>query len=139
MIDVEYEAKQKEIQKRNKMATKIQALFRGYRGRVKFELQKPELKRQQGARVFCVECEIVLATKRCRVCKDRYCDNCYAQLHRKGKRLTHTFDILRGNNNGQIVDMNANPMLWNEYWDANARAKYWYHSITGEATWICPY
>jgi len=27
---------------------------------------------------------------------------------------------------------------WQEFWDENAQAKYWYNSITGEASWTRP-
>ena len=27
---------------------------------------------------------------------------------------------------------------WEEYWDDQAQAKYWYNHLTGEATWIKP-
>jgi hypothetical protein len=98
------------------------------------------LKKAAAARSFCVECEIAVATKKCRMCKDRYCDSCYANMHRKGQRKNHTFEVIRNNkSNNPEADSYNNPHLWTEYYDHSAQAKYWYHSITGEATWICPY
>lgn len=136
--------KDKELQKLQRSAMRIQATYRGHRGRQHFKLVEPQLKKQLKARAFCVECEVNVATKRCRECKDQYCDKCFDQLHRKGKRKLHGWDPTRrdvnsnmGNNmNGLGLD---NPNLWEEYWDDNAQAKYWYHTVTGEATWICPY
>ena len=28
---------------------------------------------------------------------------------------------------------------WDEYWDDNAQAKYWFNRVTGEAQWVNPY
>lgn len=122
-------------------AATIQAFARGVSGRTKFKAIESELRKQLKARAFCVECEIAVAVRRCTECRDQYCEPCYENLHRKGKRKGHGWTPLRkkdsdtnGNNLGK-----DNPLLWEEYWDNNAQAKYWYHSVTGEATWICPY
>ena len=137
--------KDKELQKLIRRAIKIQSLYRGYRGRRKFREIEPQLKKALKARAFCVECEVNVATKRCRECKDQYCDKCFDILHRKGKRKNHGWDLTRkdGNPNqsnpGGVNSGLDNPNLWEEYWDDNAQAKYWYHTLTGEATWICPY
>jgi hypothetical protein len=135
-IDVEYEAAQKLLQHKAKMASVIQALARGVIGRRKFKEMKPELKKRVAARNFCVECEIEVATKKCRVCKEQYCDACFTAIHRKGRRQGHIFEIIRSN---KVTSKSDNPLLWTEYYDHNAQGKYWYHSLTGEATWICPY
>lgn len=125
---------------------RIQATYRGYVGRQKFKEIEPTLRKALKARAFCVECEVNVATKRCRECKDQYCDKCFDVLHRKGKRKTHGWDSTRrdttnsmNSNNGNHSLGLENPNLWEEYWDENAQAKYWYHTVTGEATWICPY
>lgn len=28
---------------------------------------------------------------------------------------------------------------WQEFFDNAAKAKYWFNTLTGEATWVCPY
>ena len=33
----------------------------------------------------------------------------------------------------------SNAAQWQEFFDAGAKAKYWYNTITGEATWVCPF
>jgi hypothetical protein len=140
--------KDKELQKLKRKAMKIQAVYRGYRGRRKFQELEPQLRKALKARAFCVECEVNVATKRCRECKDQYCDKCFDNLHRKGKRKTHGWDLTRkegkggagaSGGGGGVMSGYDNPNLWEEYWDDNAQAKYWYHTLTGEATWICPY
>lgn len=147
-----------------KSATRIQALARGVRGRRIFKEILPDLKKAQMALKFCVECEVTVATKKCRQCRDRYCDDCYASFHRKGHRRDHTYELLkvakvetpgpaatrrsttgRGANRGRrnsasiLAEAVKNPNLWEECWDDSAQAKYWYHTMTGEATWICPF
>ncbi len=128
----------------NRAAIKIQALVRGRQSRRRYKEIEPQLKKALKARAFCVECEVNVATKRCRECKDQYCDRCFEAIHRKGKRKGHGWTATRaggdqnsGNNSGNSGF--DNPNLWQEYWDDNAQAKYWYHTLTGEATWICPY
>jgi hypothetical protein len=143
-------AKEKELKRFNRFATKIQSVFRGYRGRQQFKQLEPQLRKALKARAFCVECEITVATKRCRECKDQYCDKCFEVMHRRGKRKTHGWEPTRRGDQqasgaaagGGLVTGGYgldNPNLWEEYWDENAQAKYWYHTLTGEATWICPY
>jgi hypothetical protein len=140
--------KEKELKRLHRSATKIQSVFRGHRGRERFKQLEPQLRKALKARAFCVECEINVATKRCRECKDQYCDKCFDIVHRKGKRKTHGWEPTRrdGGGGGYKQTTTAavnygldNPNLWEEYWDDNAQANYWYHTLTGEATWICPY
>lgn len=124
-------------------AATIQAMARGVAGRERFKAMEPELRRQLKARAFCVECEVSVAVRRCVECRDAYCVACFENLHRKGKRKDHGWVLVRKKENemntgGNNVGAN-NPLLWQEYWDDSAQAKYWYHSVTGEATWICPY
>eukprot|EP00045_Choanoeca_perplexa_P013389 m.151782 g.151782 ORF g.151782 m.151782 type:complete len:884 (-) comp16346_c0_seq3:254-2905(-) len=47
-----------------------------------------ELDHVEGA---CIECEERAATHVCDQCEDEYCSACYTSLHRRGKRLDHTF------------------------------------------------
>mmetsp|Transcript_20794 Transcript_20794/g.29896 ORF Transcript_20794/g.29896 Transcript_20794/m.29896 type:complete len:1152 (-) Transcript_20794:76-3531(-) len=135
----EKEAERKAREHLNHSATVIQAFARGVAGRERFRLIEQDLKKALKARAFCVECEVKVATKRCTDCKDQYCDECFASLHRKGKRKGHGWvSTRRGEQNVDNLGLD-NPMLWQEFWDDNAQAKYWYHSVTGEATWICPF
>lgn len=135
-----YEQKERHVKKLNRSAIKIQAFYRGYRGRLKFKEMEPMLKKQLKARSFCVECEVNVAVKRCVECHEQFCNKCYDNIHRKGKRKDHGWVYIRAENQkSSNLSMTENPNLWQEYWDENARAKYWYHSVTGEATWICPY
>ena len=68
-------------------AAKIQALIRGVISREKFKKNVVQLKKELKGRNFCVECESQVATKRCRQCKDRFCDSCYSILHRTGNSI----------------------------------------------------
>jgi hypothetical protein len=70
--------------KRDNAATRIQAMARGVASRVQFRQQLPYLRKSKQMRGFCVECETKVATKRCRVCKDNYCDVCFTLVHKKG-------------------------------------------------------
>lgn len=78
------EAFQKEIDFLNKKATLIQALVRGVHGRARFKKLLPALKRLKVINSLCSECERVTAIKICRACKDQFCNDCFARLHRKG-------------------------------------------------------
>ena len=82
--DRKREAELKEEQMRFIGATKMQALVRGLKAREKFEANVVQLRKERQSRNFCVECESQVATKRCRQCKDRFCDSCYEILHRTG-------------------------------------------------------
>jgi hypothetical protein len=79
------EAELKEEKLRYAGATKMQALARGMKAREKFMKEVAQLRKEKQSRNFCVECESQVATKRCRQCKDRFCDSCYDTLHRTGK------------------------------------------------------
>ena len=124
-------------------AARIQGFARGCAGRRHFKEIEAELRRQLKARAFCVECEIAVAVRRCVECRDQYCVECFETIHRRGKRKDHGWKPLRKDENEVQADTGNlgkdNPLLWEEYWDENAQAKYWYHTVTGEATWICPY
>lgn len=136
------ERQQREEDQRLLAIRTIQAFARGIRGRRKFHEQLPELKKQLRARSFCIECEIAPATRKCRVCREQFCDVCFANVHRKGNRKKHAYDLIRkGDDDVGETDKfgESNPLLWEEQWDENAQARYWYHSLTGEATWINPF
>lgn len=120
----------------------LQGWVRGIVGRRKFQEMLPELRKQFRARAFCVECELAPATRKCRVCREQFCDVCFQNLHRKGTRKGHGFDYIRkADDELEETDLlgENNPMMWEEQWDENAQARYWYHSLTGEATWINPF
>ncbi len=77
---------------RAKAATQIQSLARGVRRRELLKPLIPGLRAEKQKRSFCVECESNVAVKRCRTCKDRYCDACYLMIHRKGHRKNHSWE-----------------------------------------------
>lgn len=130
----------------------IQALVRGVLGRKAHRKNLPFLKKAAKQRSYCVECEIRVAVKRCRDCKDKYCDDCFKTLHRKGRRKQHGWDpIVLDARAQQQLNQELNPPEenskthkntkkdWQEFYDSSARAKYWFNNATGEASWICPY
>jgi len=149
-------------QERNKAVTKIQALVRGKLSRTKFKKDLPNLKKARKQRCFCTQCEVQVATKRCRQCRDKFCDSCYEFIHQKGNRKKHTFEIIRmdaklmalafdqpangnsTNKRNSVSDAAStkkraiNPKEWEEFYDESAKAKYWFNKITGEASWINP-
>ena len=161
------EMKEKEQLKIKMAATTIQALVRGALGRIRHKKHIHILKREQQVRRFCVECESKVATKRCIQCKDRYCESCYSIIHKKGYRRGHSWEPLgktmglkdaaleeqpqKGVSRGGVGTAQpgrggapapkpaANTAQWQEFFDAGAKAKYWYNTITGEATWVCPF
>ncbi|RYG66809.1 hypothetical protein EON64_08895 [archaeon] len=65
--------------------------MRGVLGRRAFKKMLPSLKQARRMRSLCVECEAKPALRRCRQCKDQYCEDCYEALHAKGKRRVHTY------------------------------------------------
>lgn len=139
-------------------AQKIQALGRGHVYRLRHTRNLPGLLRDKQKRAFCVECESVLAVKRCRSCRDRYCAPCFDKIHKKGKRLMHGWDPIiderksksrtstAGGEGGGRTGRGRTPQVpvkkdepeWEEYYDEAAGAKYWYNPTTGEASWIDP-
>jgi hypothetical protein len=156
-------------------AIRIQALIRGVLDRKRFKKMLPALRKAIKTRMYCVECEAKMASRRCRQCKDRYCSDCYDKLHLKGHRKAHNYEIIRADpkmaslingpaTTGRPNSKNAkgarysvlsaptddgsvstsgtakkvNPRDWEEFYDANAKAKYWFNKLTGEASWINP-
>ena len=65
--------------------------MRGYLGRKKFAKALPGLIHASQMRLFCVECEKKVATRRCIDCHDKYCVACYTKLHQKGARKFHSW------------------------------------------------
>ena len=141
----------------------IQKWQRGIQRRQWFKGELPHLKKAKRMRMFCVECTTRAATKKCRQCKDKFCVECYALMHRTGKRKEHNFvnvtpeqDTQQSNNDnakgkkkkgGGGADAaaagsgskKASKKDWEEFYDAEAKAKYWFNKSTGEAAWIKPY
>lgn len=121
-------------------AITIQALVRGVIGRLRHKKNLPNLKRAYRARQVCVECETQIAVKRCRQCKDRYCQSCYDKVHAKGNRRNHGWDRIAKSaaaaniaNIDELVPSNnidkketSRKQDWEEFYDSSARAKYWY-------------
>lgn len=180
------EKEEKERLKRANAAIKIQALARGVAARTKFILDLPALRKQMQIRNFCIECEVQVAARKCRQCKDRFCVQCYEVMHKKGARKAHSWepvrtqqqamlstrestlgvskasgkDALKKGKNGIAAAANANAAGataagkpagnvigatkaskkdWEEFYDANAKAKYWFNKVTQEATWVSPW
>ena len=163
--EVAAEAKKSEAQRRAAAATKIQAMTRGVQSRLRFKKALPALTKERTIRSFCVECEVNVATKRCRQCKDRYCDVCYTKMHRKGARRQHAWDPVQvsqavakaagkqglgkdaghapGPGHGPAGQGKAAPVVnkkdWEKHWDNAAKAHYWFNAKTGEASWVNPF
>lgn len=156
------DAKKQEALRRGTSATKIQAMTRGVQSRVRFKRNLPTLTKERQMRSFCVECEANVAVKRCRQCKDRYCESCFSKLHRKGFRRTHAWDPVAvqqqsvkadkgnkggsGNRNGGGGPSQASEGLpapnkknWEKFYDGAAKAHYWFNATTGEASWVNPF
>jgi hypothetical protein len=161
VVDQEMDAKKQEAQRRRLSATKIQALTRGVQSRVRFKKAMPGLIKERTARSFCVECEQNVATKRCRQCKDRYCDSCYSKMHRKGARRAHGWDPVSVSASVNKAAAKLNDMKdkkaggagavgpdgkaaggskkdWEKFYDNAAKAHYWFNAKTGEASWVKP-
>ena len=140
--EIAHERVKKEQDVKDKAAAVLQGWARGMKGRRKFQELLPELRKMFRARAFCVECELAPATRKCRVCREQFCDVCFQNLHKKGTRKDHGFDFIRkADNELEETDVlgENNPLMWEEQWDENAQARYWYHSLTGEATWVNPF
>ena len=69
----------------------LQAVMRGCLGRKRFVKALPGLIHASQMRLFCVECEKKVATRRCIDCRDKYCVGCYTKLHQKGARKFHSW------------------------------------------------
>lgn len=89
MEEAKLERERRILAVKSNAARQIQALTRGVQGRVKFKKNLPQLRRAQKVRSYCCECEAVIAVRRCRQCKDKYCATCYEKIHAKGESLLH--------------------------------------------------
>lgn len=141
-----------------KAATQIQALIRGCQSRVKFRERAATLRAERKKRSFCVECEANVATKKCRQCKDRYCDTCFLTIHKKGTRRKHNWEPVSGDSimHAHAEDGDAtrtdsakgtarerkkplvNKKDWERFYDDTAKAYYWFNAASGEARWTDP-
>jgi hypothetical protein len=81
--------------KKDHAATTIQALARGVISRKVFRKNLPNMKTQQKLKILCVQCETQIAIKRCRQCRDRFCNECYDLIHQKGNRKTHSWENIK--------------------------------------------
>lgn len=142
------------IKKKDEAAAKLQAIIRGVLSRKRHKKNLPNLKKALKMKAYCVECEGKIATRRCRQCRDRFCTDCYMLLHQKGKRKEHSFENIKidarllamsfdeqeGNKNKKKdKEEKVNKRDWEEFFDTEAKAKYWFNKKTGEASWVCPY
>jgi hypothetical protein len=136
----------------------LQRVYRGHRGRKWFINNYARLEVDREDRRFCVECvgaHRQLASRLCRVCRDRYCDACWLRFHAHGNKRLHTYKALEtggisngnfnspygGYNNGFDLGaptMQAGQSEWVEQWDSSAQATYYYNARTGEASWVTP-
>ncbi len=133
-----------------KSAAKIQALMRGVLGRKKHKKRLPALRKERQLRSLCVDCESRAATLKCIQCKDRFCKTCYDNLHRTGYRKTHSWDVFIPPSSkysleaAKVVEekqavVNDPKNDWEEFFDKQAKAKYWFNKKTQEAVWVKPY
>jgi len=129
----------------NSSAIKIQALVRGVHYRGAHRRLLPSLKAAKTARSYCTECDNRTAKRRCRQCKDNFCQACYEKIHKNGARRLHGWDSIDlRNDHGSIIRsssltaQSSAVATWEEYWDESAQAAYWYNTITNEASWINP-
>jgi hypothetical protein len=160
-IEVKQEMDRREKIKKDKAGAIIQALVRGVRGRKKYRKMLPALRKDQQMRSLCIECEKKKAIRRCVQCKDRFCELCYINFHKKGNRQKHNYEIIRAlaqakevtpvmiesissiKNNEKPEQIAAakksSKRDWEEFYDKSAKAKYWFNKKSGEASWICPF
>jgi len=109
-VEVKASVAKLEADKRAKAATRIQALARGVQRRKTLKPQLSALRAERQKRSFCVECEANVAVKRCRNCKDRYCDACFLLIHRKGARRHHSWEPIHADTmSAAFSQSDANP------------------------------
>lgn len=131
-------------------AARIQALARGRLARKNFTKNLAQLQRAAQVRDFCVECEINMAIKRCRQCKDNFCNSCFDKTHKKGRRRLHGWFLIEKAQLKEAPTTSAQQIkpsntakkkkdIWEEFYDESAKAKYWFNVETNEATWISPF
>jgi hypothetical protein len=95
----------------------------------------------------CVECEDEVATRQCNECIDSFCDGCYDSVHAKGKLAVHTYVVTytpltdeyeRVMQSAGKDDVDEGLGEWEEYFDGESGAPYWYSANTGETRWDDP-
>lgn len=75
---------------------------------------------------WCPYCDLVAATKNCKHCGDIYCDECYAEYHSKGRRVTHAWSP-------------ANEYaVWRKMYDVASARYYYFNDFSKESTWEKP-
>jgi hypothetical protein len=103
----------------------------------------------------CMECEKESATRWCVSCDDPYCESCYKKMHAKGKRALHEWNPIgegppeeaeegeAGGDGDNATFMAAEGTVgqqeWQEYYDDDAGAPYWYNMTTGESSYANPF
>jgi hypothetical protein len=91
VADAKLEKEREAFTKKAKLVARIQSLVRGVLGRIKHKKDLPLLKKAHKLRSYCCECDNVVAVRRCRQCKDKFCASCYDKIHSKGKMSLHFF------------------------------------------------
>ena len=167
--DVKAEKLAKDREIKAKSAIRIQAMVRGVLGREAYREKAPQLRIERKKRgSFCVECEDNVATKKCRQCEDRYCDTCFINIHRKGRRKKHNWVPISSESTRYATDVGADgeskpgsannqagegksrksnnkkgPIInkkdWERFCDDTARAYYWFNAKTGGSEMDRPY
>ena len=107
----------------------------------------------------CVECSVDVAVMWCDDCDDPYCKDCYASVHKAGKRKKHKwspigaepvildapadqqgYDDGTGQASGLDGFMQAEAGgQWSEYYDDESGSPYWYNETTGESSYSNPH
>lgn len=166
--DVKMQKITEERERKANSATRIQAMVRGVQSREAFHQRAPQLRVDRKKRSFCVECEDNVATKKCRQCEDRYCDACFINIHKKGRRKKHNWEPLSSESTRYAIDtsvdgggsapgsasgqpgtgwsqkskgkggLTVNKKEWERFYDDTAKAYYWFNANTGEARWTDP-
>lgn len=119
--------------RRDLCATMIQRVYFGFRARKWFRRNYNRLAMDREDRTYCVECAghvRNVATRLCRSCKDRYCDNCWKRFHAHGNKRSHTYKALTSWEEKREVKFT--PIVevqndWVNYWDVAS------HSLDQEA------
>lgn len=81
--------------KRDNAAAMIQKLIRGVLARKLFKKNLPNLRKAQKMKILCSQCEKQIALRRCRQCRDRFCNECYDLIHAKGNRKKHSWENIK--------------------------------------------
>ena len=104
----------------------------------------------------CMECEKEVATRWCVSCDDPYCESCFKQIHAKGKKKLHEWNPIGdgpppedeveelgaetpGAQDFMAAEGAVGSQEWEEYYDDDAGAPYWYNTTTGESSYANPF